>query len=103
MLIKDLELSRCKMDYEEKVINGTPMVAFRGCWYPLYEDEDEYPEKVEDGMVMVLVDGHWYPVTEAVQDHFPFYDLSDQDLQDLYRENPLDYVWEEVYDTEYLE
>ena len=93
------------MDYEEKVIDGVPMVAFRGCWYPLYENEDDYDEKVEDGMVMVLVEGHWYPVTEAVQDNFPFYDLSNDELQTLFND-PLDYYdhWQdEVYDMEYLE
>jgi hypothetical protein len=91
------------MDYEEKIIDGVAMVAFKGCWYPLYDDEDEYEEKVEDGMVMVLVEGHWYPVAEAVQDMFPFYDLSDQDLKNLYSEQ-LNYREPyEVYDMEYLE
>ena len=97
------------MDYEEKVIDGVPMVAFNGCWYPLYEDEHDYDEKVEDGMVMVLVNGHWYPVTEAVQDQFPFYDLTNEELQKLFGAevfDPLEYESEyddEVYDMEYVE
>jgi len=72
------------MDYEERMIDGVQMVAFQGCWYPLYEDEPDYDEKVEDGMVMVLVNGHWYPVTEAVQDNFPFADLTDYEFLNLY-------------------
>jgi hypothetical protein len=94
------------MDYEEKIIDGVPMVAFRGCWYPLYENEPDYDEKVEDGMVMVLVGGHWYPVAEAVQDYLPFYDLSNEELQNLFKQDPLDYYdeWQdEVYDMEYVE
>jgi len=93
---------RClAMDYEEKVIDGVAMVAFQGVWYPLYEDEPDYDEKVEDGMVMVLVNGHWYPAGEAVQDQFPFYDLTNEDLQDLYGD-PLDWS-DEVYDMKLLE
>lgn len=90
------------MDYEEKVIDGISMVAFRGCWYPLYEEETDYEEKVEDGMVMVLVNGHWYPVAEAVQDMFPFWDVSNEELKELYTEQ-VDYGWDEVYDMEYIE
>jgi hypothetical protein len=95
------------MDYEEKMINGVAMVAFQGCWYPLYEDEPDYDEKVEDGMVMVLVNGQWYPVAEAVQDQFPFHDLTNEDLQELFGDyNPLDYWTEyddEVYDMQLIE
>lgn len=93
------------MDYEEKTMNGVEMIAFRGCWYPLYEEETDFEEKVEDGMVMVLVNGHWYPVSEAVQDMFPFHDVSDEDLQALFsKEEPeVDYGWDDVYDMEYLE
>ena len=101
------------MDYEEKMIDGVAMVAFNGCWYP-FEDEDEpdYDEKVEDGMVMISVNGHWYPVAEAVQDMFPFYDLSNEDLQELYEDDfdlrtvfdPLEYEDEdEVYDMLLIE
>ena len=97
------------MDYEEKMIDGVAMVAFQGSWYPLYEDEPDYEEKVEDGMVMVLVNGHWYPVAEAVQDQFPFHDLTNEDLQDMfgktYLNDPLNYwtEYDEVYDTHLIE
>jgi hypothetical protein len=100
------------MDYEQKMIDGVEMVAFQGCWYPLYEDEPDYDEKVEDGMVMILVNGHWYPVAEAVQDMFPFYDLTNEDLQELYEDDfdlqtvfdPLEYEDEdEVYDMLLIE
>lgn len=42
------------------MIDGVQMVAFQGCWYPLYEDEPDYDEKVEDGMIMIFVDGEWH-------------------------------------------
>lgn len=77
------------MDYEDRMIDGVLMVAFQGCWYPLYEDEPDYEEKVEDGMVMVSVNGHWYPVMEA-QDMFPFADLSDDELNALYDDQDTD-------------
>jgi hypothetical protein len=76
------------MDYEEKVIDGVCMIAFKGCWYPLDETPLPYEEKVEDGMIQVLVNGHWYPVAEAVQDEFPFYDLTDRDLNALFGYGP---------------
>ena len=49
------------MDYEEKLFDGVRMIAFKGCWYPLEEE---------------------------VQDQFPFYDLTDRDLNALFGYGP---------------
>ncbi len=67
------------MDYEERTIDGVQMVAFAGCWYPLYEDEPDYDEKVENGMIMIFVDGEWHTLME---DSFPL--LSDDEFNTLY-------------------
>ena len=95
------------MNYEEKMIDGVLMFSYQGGWYPLYENEHEYQEKVEDGMVMVCVDGSWYSVTEAVQDQFPFYDLENEELHELFHDpphNPLDYEDDdEEYDMRLIE
>jgi len=71
------------MDYEERMIDGVQMVAYAGCWYPVYEDERDYDEKVEDGMIMIFLDGEWHTLMEA-QDPFPFADLSDDEMNALY-------------------
>ena len=94
------------MEYEQDVFD---LVAKRS-WHSLFGPAD-YEEKVEDGMVMIAYNGCWYPVSEAVQDQFPFYDISDEELQEMFgvyheKDDPLDY-WteydEEVYDMKLLE
>lgn len=69
------------MDYEERTIDGVQMVAFQGCWYPLYEDEPDYDEKVENGMIMIFVDGEWHTLMED-PNNFPV--LSDDEMNALY-------------------
>jgi hypothetical protein len=69
------------MDYEERMIDGVQMVAFAGCWYPLYEDEPDYDEKVENGMIMIFVDGEWHTLMED-PNNFPV--LSDDEMNALY-------------------
>ena len=49
------------MDYEEKTIDGVTMIAYNGCWY-LLPPEPPYDEDMAQ---------------------FPFYDLTNYDLQDL--------------------
>ena len=53
------------MDYEEKTINGVTRIAYNGCWYLL---PPEYPEE---------------PPYDEDMAQFPFYDLTNYDLQDL--------------------
>ena len=52
------------MDYEEKTIDGVTRIAYNGCWY-LLPPEPEEPPYDED------------------MAQFPFYDLCNEDLQDL--------------------
>jgi hypothetical protein len=57
-------------------------------------------------MVMVRVDGAWYSVTEALQDQFPFYDIDNEELHELFGEthDPLAYEDDdEVYDMLLIE
>jgi len=56
------------MDYEEKTIDGVTMIAFKGCWYLLPPEEPEPP--YDEAMAL-----------------FPFYDLTNYDLQDLIDES----------------
>jgi len=68
------------MDYEERMIDGNRMVAFNGCWYPIYEDEPDYDAFEDYDQVLNL--------------NFP--DLSDDEMNALYDdltyENNLDYI-----------
>ena len=63
------------MDYEERMIDGVHMVAFAGCWYPVYEDEPDYDENVDD---MIFLDGEWH----TLMDNFPV--LTDDEMNTLY-------------------
>ncbi len=63
------------MDYEERMIDGTLMVAFNGCWYPIYEDEPDYDAEVDyEDMDDNLDNNH----------KFPFIDLTDDELYALF-------------------
>ena len=62
------------MDYEEKTIDGVTMIAFKGCWY-LLPPEPEEP-----------------PYDEAMA-KFPFYDLTNYDMQDLFDYDINDKPW----------
>jgi len=58
------------MDYEERTIGGVTRIAYNGCWYLLPpEPEPEEPPYDED------------------MAQFPFYDLDNEDLQDLNDDN----------------
>jgi hypothetical protein len=57
------------MDYEERMIDGTLMVAFNGCWYPIYEDEPDYDAFEVDNNL-----------------DFPFADLSDDEMNALFND-----------------
>jgi hypothetical protein len=61
------------MDYEERMIDGTLMVAYNGCWYPTYEDEPDYDAFEVDYEEMNNLD-------------FPFADLSDDEMNALYND-----------------
>ena len=63
------------------MIDGVQMVAFQGCWYPIYEDEPDYDEKVENGMIMIFVDGEWHTLMED-PNNFPV--LTDDEMNALY-------------------
>ena len=74
------------------------MIAFKGCWYPLYDEEPPYEEKVEDGMIMMKIQDEWHPIAEAVQDHLPFYDLTDYDFQQIFYPIPAQDLYEVFHD-----
>ena len=59
--------------------SGAVMFAFNGCWYEDldYPDFPEYETKVENGEVFMLIGNEWCYLEEAVQDWFPFYNLTD--------------------------
>jgi len=67
-------------EYEENVEDGLIRLKFRGQWYPIAEAEPDYD----------IFNDHWYPVPDSAQDYFPFYDLTDRDLNALYGYGPSD-------------
>ena len=67
------------MDYEEKTINGVRKIAWNGWWYPL----------PDEGMVSEFSRPMSYPEPpyDEAMALFPFYDLTNYDLQDLFDES----------------
>ena len=57
------------------MIDGTLMVAFNGCWYPIYEDEPDYDAEVDYEDMDNNLDNN---------NKFPFTDLTDDELYALF-------------------
>jgi len=57
------------MDYEEQMIDGLLMIAFKGCWYPLEEEFDLTDEEID-----ALFDDLTYEPTPV-----PYYECDDDD------------------------
>jgi len=77
--------------YEEKVEDGTIWMKCGDCWYPIAEASTLPAYDLDQIM------DHWYPAPESAQDYFPFYDLSDFQLKQIFGYEPSDQDLYEVF------
>ena len=76
-------------DYEEKVEDGLIMMKCGGQWYPIAEARtlSAYDLNLINADIF---NDHWYPVPDSAQDHFPFYNLNDFQLKQIFGYEPSD-------------
>jgi hypothetical protein len=76
--------------YEEKVEDGTIWMKCGETWYPIAE------ASTLPAYDLAQIMDHWYPAPDSAQDYFPFYNLTDFQLKQIFGYEPSD---EDIYEV----